>query len=133
MSKKSDYKLENEAFINNLNQDPEVNRLPSGIYYKVIKEGESTQSPKLNSIVNINYKGSLINGHVFDNSWNRGYPEAFRLNQLIEGWQLALPHMHIGDHWIIYIPFNYGYGTKRDGDIPGFSTLIFEIELLGIG
>ena len=74
-----------------------------------------------------------MNGYEFDNSWKRGYPEAFRLNQLIEGWQIAMQQMHVGDHWIIYIPSEMGYGTKRNGDIPGGSTLIFEIELIGIG
>ena len=62
----------------------------------------------------------------------RGCPEAFRLNQVIEGWQLALQEMRVGDRWIIYIPYNLGYGNRASGPIPAFSTLIFEVELLGI-
>lgn len=58
-------------------------------------------------------------------------PEAFRLNQVIEGWQLALQEMRVGDRWIIYIPYNFGYGNRASGPIPAFSTLIFEVELLG--
>lgn len=68
----------------------------------------------------------------FDNSWRRNYPEAFRLNEVIEGWQIALQRMHIGDHWIVYIPYTMGYGTRTSGPIPAFSTLIFEVQLLGI-
>jgi peptidylprolyl isomerase len=54
------------------------------------------------------------------------------LNQVIEGWQLALQEMRVGDRWIIYIPYNFGYGNRASGPIPAFSTLIFEVELLGI-
>ena len=82
--------------------------------------------------VSVHYKGTLINGREFDNSWKRGCPEAFRLNQVIEGWQLALQEMRVGDRWIIYIPYNFGYGNRASGPIPAFSTLIFEVELLGI-
>lgn len=59
-------------------------------------------------------------------------PEAFRLNEVIEGWQIALQKMRVGDHWIVYIPYNMGYGTRTSGPIPAFSTLIFEVQLLGI-
>ena len=68
----------------------------------------------------------------FDNSYERNCPEAFRLNQVIEGWQIALQQMHVGDKWIIYIPYTVGYGNRASGPIPAFSTLIFEVELLGI-
>ena len=78
------------------------------------------------------YKGTLINGREFDNSWKRNCPEAFRLNEVIEGWQIALQKMRVGDHWIVYIPYNMGYGTRTSGPIPAFSTLIFEVQLLGI-
>ena len=61
-----------------------------------------------------------------------GCPEAFRLNQVIEGWQEALRRMHVGDRWMIYIPYTLGYGTRTSGPIPGYSTLLFEVELLGI-
>ena len=77
------------------------------------------------SVVSIHYKGTLINGREFDNSWKRGCPEAFRLNQVIEGWQLALQEMRVGDRWIIYIPYSLGYGNRASGPIPAFSTLIF--------
>lgn len=86
----------------------------------------------MSSVVSVHYRGTLINGREFDNSYKRNCPEAFRLNQVIEGWQQALQQMHVGDKWIIYIPYTLGYGTRTSGPIPGFSTLIFEVELLGI-
>mgnify|MGYP003526128322 FL=1 len=79
-----------------------------------------------------NYKGSLINGKVFDSSYDRGYPEAFRLSDLIVGWQIALTQMRTGDHWMVYIPWEVGYGSRANGNIPAYSTLIFEMELVAI-
>ena len=81
----------------------------------------------------MHYRGTLTNGREFDNSYDRGYPEAFRLNEVIEGWQIALSKMHAGDKWEIYIPAEMGYGKRSAGPIPGGSTLIFEVELLSIG
>ena len=75
---------------------------------------------------------SPLNGREFDNSWKRKCPEAFRLNEVIEGWQIALLRMHPGSRWIVYIPYTMGYGTRTSGPIPAYSTLIFEVELLNI-
>lgn len=106
--------------------------LPGGIYYKVLETGESTISPGARSIVTVHYKGSLIDGRVFDNSYERTCPDALRLSDVIEGWQVALQKMHVGDKWIIYIPYAMGYGIKSFDSIPAYSTLIFEVELLGV-
>ena len=84
------------------------------------------------SIVTVHYKGSLIDGQVFDNSYERTCPDALRLSDVIEGWQVALQKMHVGDKWIIYIPYAMGYGIKSFDSIPAYSTLIFEVELLGV-
>ncbi len=132
MNKKELYKQQNDQFLESLSLDKEVSKLAGGIYYKVIESGSGKETPRLNSIVSVHYKGTLINGREFDNSWKRNYPEAFRLNEVIEGWQIALQQMHVGDKWIIYIPYTLGYGTRSSGPIPAFSTLIFEVELLGI-
>lgn len=132
MNKKELYKLQNEEFLQKLSQEKDTLKLPKGIYYKVLTNGDGTISPKANSVVNVHYKGTLINGREFDNSWKRSCPEAFRLNEVIDGWQIALQHMHVGDRWIIYIPYTVGYGTRASGPIPAHSTLIFEVELLGI-
>jgi len=83
--------------------------------------------------VSVHYRGTLIDGKEFDNSYKRNCPEAFRLCDVIDGWQIALQQMRVGDKWIIYIPSEMGYGSKASGPIPANSTLVFEVELLGIG
>lgn len=134
MEKKEEYKQRNENYMVNIAKQEGVNSLRGGVYYKVIKSGEGQGTVNPRSIVTCHYKGSLIDGRVFDNSYDRHCPEAFRVNQLISGFQIALVNMHIGDHWLVYIPSEMGYGERGAGrDIPGNSTLLFEIELLNIG
>nr|WP_278581261.1 FKBP-type peptidyl-prolyl cis-trans isomerase [Bacteroides intestinalis] len=132
MGRKEEYKLQNEQYLEALRAEEEIKELPCGILYRVLESGNGDNTPRLNSIVTVHYKGTLINGREFDNSWKRNCPEAFRLNQVIEGWQIALQRMHVGDHWIVYIPYTMGYGTRSSGPIPAFSTLVFEVHLLGI-
>lgn len=132
MSRKEEYKNQNEQFLEALRTEQDIKELPAGVLYRVLEEGQGDKTPRHNSIVSVHYKGSLINGREFDNSWKRNCPEAFRLNEVIEGWQIALQRMHIGDHWIVYIPYAVGYGTRTSGPIPAYSTLIFEVHLLGI-
>ena len=132
MSKKTECKQKNERFMLDLQSKEGIHKLPKGILYEVVAAGSGSQHPGPRSIVTCNYKGYLINGHVFDDSWQRGYPEAFRVSDLIEGWQIALQAMTPGDKWKIYIPYQMGYGIRTDGDIPGCSTLIFEMELISI-
>lgn len=132
MSRKEEYKQQNEQFMETLRLDKEVKELPCGILYRVLEAGQGKNTPRLNSIVSVHYKGTLINGREFDNSWKRNCPEAFRLSEVIDGWQIALQQMHVGDHWIIYIPYTKGYGTRASGPIPACSTLIFEVHLLSI-
>lgn len=132
MSRKEEYKLKNEQFLEELRAENDIKELPAGVLYRVIEEGQGSNTPRLNSIVSVHYKGTLINGREFDNSWKRNCPEAFRLNEVIEGWQIALQQMHVGDRWIIYIPYTAGYGTRASGPIPAYSTLIFEVQLLSI-
>ena len=69
---------------------------------------------------------------MFDNSYERNCPDALRLSDVIEGWQVALQKMHVGDKWIIYIPYTLGYGNKNTDSIPAYSTLVFEVELLAV-
>lgn len=132
MSRKEEYRQQNELFMETLRADKEVKELPAGILYRVLETGQGSNTPRPNSVVSVHYKGTLINGREFDNSWKRNCPEAFRLNEVIDGWQIALQHMHPGDHWIVYIPYTKGYGTRTSGPIPAFSTLIFEVHLLSI-
>ena len=133
MSKKEIYKQKNIQFLKELSVEEGILSFPCGIYYKVLQTGEGKVSPTVRSIVSVHYRGTLIDGKEFDNSYKRNCPEAFRLCDVIDGWQIALQQMHVGDKWMIYIPFEMGYGSKASGPIPGFSTLIFEVELLGIG
>lgn len=97
MGRKEEYKLQNEQFMQTLRTEADVHELPCGILYKVLEEGTGAATPRSNSVVSVHYKGTLINGREFDNSWKRNCPEAFRLNEVIEGWQIALQKMRVGD------------------------------------
>ncbi|WP_294618190.1 FKBP-type peptidyl-prolyl cis-trans isomerase [uncultured Bacteroides sp.] len=132
MSRKEEYRLKNEQFLQNLRAEEGIRELGAGVLCRVLESGQGSAAPRSGSVVSVHYKGTLINGREFDNSWKRNCPEAFRLNEVIEGWQIALQQMHVGDHWIIYIPYAVGYGTRTSGPIPAFSTLVFEVKLLGI-
>ncbi len=131
MGRKEDYKLRNSAFFEKMRGSEGVTEL-DGILYRVVNSGDGMGNVKMNSVVTVHYCGKLVDGREFDNSWKRGYPEAFRVNGLIEGFTTALLNMHVGDRWVVYIPYELGYGHRACGFIPGCSTLIFEIELLGI-
>ncbi len=132
-AKNNEYRTRNEEFLQALrNSEEEFYEISQGVLCKIVKSGTSERSPRGNNVVTVHYKGSLINGKVFDSSYERGYPEAFRLGELITGWQIALTQMHVGDHWIVYIPWEVGYGKKGNGNIPGYSTLVFEMELIAI-
>lgn len=131
MSKK-EYIQANKDWLEAKAKEEGVKPLPKGIYYKVISEGKNDgRHPTPRSIVTAHYTGWTINGKKFDGS-RGGTPIAFRLNELIEGWIIAMQQMCIGDKWEIYIPVEMGYGKFSQPGIPGGSTLIFEIELFGI-
>lgn len=133
MSKKTEYKQRNIAFLENLKQQEGILELPKGILYKVIESGDPNGAqPNLRSVVSVHYTGKLINGHVFDDTRRDQCPAAFRLYEVIDGWQIALSRMHKGDRWEIYIPANMGYGSMSMDDIPGNSTLIFDVQLMSI-
>ena len=121
---------ENEAFLLMKEQEG-VEPLVAGVLHEVLQVGEGP-SPTLSNIVSVYYKGMLINGKVFDDNTMQGYPDAFRLNDLIDGWKIALTRMQVGDKWRIYVPSSLGYGAISTPGIPKHSTLIFEIELVGI-
>ena len=108
-----------------------VKTLPSGVQYKVIKEGTGA-IPADTSKVKVNYEGRTIDGKVFDSSYKRNQPLTLRCNQTIKGWTDAMVHMPVGSVWEVYIPQDLAYGEREQGDIKPFSVLIFKIELLGI-
>ena len=99
--------------------------------YKIIKEGNG-DVPTDSSKVKVNYKGTLIDGTQFDSSYDRKEPTTFRANQVIKGWTEALTMMPVGSKWELYIPQDLAYGAREAGQIKPFSTLIFEVELVGI-
>lgn len=106
--------------------------LPSGLQYEVITEG-SGPKPTANSKVTCHYHGTLINGTIFDSSVQRGQPATFPLNMVIKGWTEGVQLMHQGSKWRFFIPPNLAYGDRQTGaHIGPNSTLIFEVELLGI-
>ena len=108
-----------------------VKTLPSGVQYKVIKEGNGA-IPKDTSMVKVNYEGKTIDGKVFDSSFKRGTPVDLRANQVIKGWTEALVHMPAGSVWEVYIPQELAYGDREQGQIKPFSVLIFKIELISV-
>ena len=108
-----------------------VKTLPSGVQYKVIKEGNGA-IPTDTSMVSCHYEGRTIDGKVFDSSYKRNQPLKLRCNQTIKGWTDAMVHMPVGSTWEVYIPQELAYGDREQGDIKPFSVLIFKIELLGI-
>ena len=130
---KAEYIAKNKEWLAAKSQEPGVLPLDKGIFYKVIGKGKpGAPSPSRNSVVVVHYTGKTINGKKFDSS-RGGAPLAVRLRELIQGWIIALQQMHVGDKWELYIPAEMGYGKISQPGIPGGSTLIFEIELLGIG
>ena len=116
---KREYIQANKDWLEAKSKEEGVKALPKEIYYKVLAEGDaSSAQPTVRSIITVHYTGKTIDGKQFDSS--RG------------GVPLAMQQMHIGDKWELYIPAEMGYGRFSQPGIPGGSTLIFEIELLGI-
>lgn len=125
-------KKKGEAWMAANAKKPGVKTLPSGVQYKVIKEGAG-QMPKDTSVVKVNYEGRLIDGTVFDSSYKNGQPVTLRANQVIKGWTEALVHMPAGSVWEVYIPQELAYGDREQGQIKPYSPLVFKIELISVG
>lgn len=111
---------------------PGVVTLPSGLQYKVLKEG-SGKPPKVTDRVRTHYRGTLPDGTVFDSSYDRGQPAVFPVGGVIKGWVEALQRMPVGAKWQLWVPAELAYGERGAGDVIGPNQmLIFEVELLGI-
>jgi FKBP-type peptidyl-prolyl cis-trans isomerase FklB len=125
-------KKEGDAFLaSNKNQDGVVT-LPSGLQYKILKEGDGPKPTATDSVV-CNYRGTLLNNTEFDSSYKRGQPATLRVNGVIKGWTEALQLMPVGSKWQLFIPPDLAYGARgAGGPIGPNATLIFEIELLSI-
>jgi len=128
-----DYIAQNKAFLaDNANKDSVVS-LPSGLQYIVLKEG-SGNKPALSDRIRVHYTGKLIDGTIFDSSYNRNEPAEFGVGQVIPGWTEAIQLMPVGSKYRVFIPENLAYGAQapQGSPIKPFSTLIFEVELLEI-
>ena len=113
-------------------QSNEWKTTASGLKYQVLKQGTGTVSPKATDTVKVHYHGTFLDGKVFDSSVQRGEPATFPLNQVIAGWTEGLQLMKVGDKFKFEIPPDLAYGPGGRPGIPPNSTLLFEVELLGI-
>ena len=121
-----------EAFLQSNSKKPGVVTLASGLQYEIITAGTGSK-PTEKSKVTCHYHGTLIDGTVFDSSVKRGQPATFPLNMVIKGWTEGLQLMNEGSKWRLFIPPHLGYGDRQvSAQIGPNSTLIFEVELLGI-
>lgn len=120
-----------KVFLETNKKRPGVKTTASGLQYEVIREGTG-EKPTINDSVTCNYRGTLIDGTEFDNSYSRGEPITFSLRRVIAGWTEGLQLMTVGSKYKFYVPYNLGYGEFDYGTIPGGSTLVFEVELLAV-
>jgi len=130
----SEAKLNKEAgekFLEMNKKNENVKVTDSGLQYSVIKEGDG-KKPGATSEVTVHYEGKLINGNVFDSSYERGAPATFRLNQVIPGWTEGLQLMSEGSIYELVISSELGYGDRTMQTIPAGSTLIFKVELISV-
>jgi FKBP-type peptidyl-prolyl cis-trans isomerase len=125
-------KKEGEAFLAANKGKEGVVTLPSGLQYKILKEGNGPKPTASDSVV-CNYRGTLINGTEFDSSYKRGEPATFPVTGVIKGWTEGLQMMPVGSKWQLFIPSSMAYGEPgRGGFIGPNATLIFEVELMSI-
>lgn len=120
-----------KKFLTENQKSKAIHTTASGLQYKILKQGEG-KKPTASSTVKVHYTGTLIDGTKFDSSIDRGEPIEFPLNAVIPGWTEGLQLMNEGSKYILYIPYNLGYGTNVVGSIPPGSTLIFEVELIEV-
>ena len=136
-SKMQDEMLDNNlkegaAFLAENSKKDGIVTLSSGLQYEILQDGDGAK-PKATDKVKCHYHGTLLNGQVFDSSVQRGQPAVFGVNQVIKGWVEALQLMSVGSKWKLYIPSDLAYGEQGAGNsIEPNSTLIFDVELLGI-
>jgi len=127
----SNLKVADEFLANNKAQNPDIKETPTGLQYRVIKEGDGA-TPDPTQKVKVHYAGRLLDGTEFDSSIERGEPSEFGLNQVIKGWTEGLQLMKVGSKYEFFIHPKIAYGSRGRPSIPPNSVLIFEVELLEI-
>ena len=127
----SNLKIADEFLANNKAQNPDIKETPTGLQYRVIKEGDGA-TPENTQKVKVHYAGRLLDGTEFDSSIKRGEPSEFGLNQVIKGWTEGLQLMKVGSKYEFFIHPKIAYGSRGRPSIPPNSVLIFEVELLEI-
>ncbi len=120
-----------EEFLRDNATKDSVQTTPSGLQYKILTQGTG-DIPTARQKVKVNYRGTLLDGTEFDSSYKRGQPSTFTCSQVIKGWGEALTMMPVGSKWMLYIPQELAYGEADKGNIPPYSMLIFEVELVDI-
>lgn len=120
-----------ERFLAENKKNKNIKTTPSGLQYEVITLGTGVR-PTADDSVTVHYKGTLINGTEFDNSYSRGAPITFQLRGVVKGWTEALQLMPTGSKYKLYIPYQLAYGLNDNGPIPGGSVLVFDVELLNV-
>lgn len=121
-----------KVFLEENARRPEVTQTKSGLQYEVLSEG-SGRSPKATDTVRCHYEGRLLDGSVFDSSYQRGEPADFGLNQVITGWTEGVQLMKEGAKYRFFIPYLLAYGERGAGSsIPPYSTLVFDVELIKV-
>lgn len=126
------YKIDNENFLLEKAKEEGILALDNGVLLQKLEEGRGTVHPKPGSLVYVHYTGRLIDGTQFDSTEGESLPALFKVRDLIMGWQIALTRMYEGDKYRIWIPAKYGYGSVKMDDIPAWSTLEFDLELVKI-
>lgn len=128
-----DYIAQNKAYLVENAKKDSVISLPSGLQYKILKPGNGPK-PGMNDRIQVHYTGTLIDGTVFDSSYERNEPAEFNVGEVIPGWTEIVQLMPVGSKWRVYIPENLAYGAQspQGSPIKPYSTLVFDVELLKI-
>lgn len=129
--KREGLKQEGIDYLDQNKLKPGVQQAQGGLQYLILKDGMGSY-PTAEDEVLVHYKGTLIDGTVFDSSYDRGEPLSLELERVIEGWKIGIPLMRVGSQYRFFVPSELGYGERQTGAIPSFSVLVFDIELLDI-
>ena len=128
-----DQSVQSAAFLKKNGAQSDVKTLPDGLQIKIVKSGPAGGAPIHNGDeVKVMYEGALIDGTVFDSSYQRGEPDVFTVGEVVPAWNEALQMMHPGDVWYLYVPPTLGYGAHGAGPIPPNAVMVFKLEVLGV-